>query len=73
MNNITTTAETALNWNGEKGIVCPILARNLPDTPASFKKYSHEDVIKISKLDLFFIFFLLMIKNRLLFHRRTNS
>ena len=52
-NNTTTTAETELNWNEAEGIICPRLARNLPDTPASFKNYSHKDVTKISKLDCF--------------------
>ena len=28
--NTTTTAETALNWTGAEGVVCPRLARNLP-------------------------------------------
>ena len=32
MNN-TTTADTALNWTGAEGIVCPLLARNLPENP----------------------------------------
>ena len=34
MNNKTTNSETALNWNGAEGILCPILSGNLPDTPA---------------------------------------
>ena len=37
-NNTTATAartsETALNWVGAEGIVCPRLARKLPATPA---------------------------------------
>ena len=36
------SAETAFNWTGAEGIVCPQLARNLPDTPACFENYSNE-------------------------------
>ena len=32
--NITTkTSDTELNWTGAEGIVCLLLAGNLPDTP----------------------------------------
>ena len=60
-NNTTTTAartsETALNWVGAEGIVCPRLARNLTDTPACFNNYSNEDIMKMFKLDLCLICF----------------
>ena len=45
--NTTTTAETAFNCNGVEGIVCPRLSSNLPDIPAFFNNYSHEDFMKI--------------------------
>ena len=70
--NTTTTSDTELNWTGAEGVLYPRLASNLPDTPVSFKNYSQEDDMKISKLDLFLIFFLLVILNILLFQRQTN-
>ena len=56
-NNTTTTAtrtsETEFNWTGAEGIVCPRLARNLTNTPACFNNYSNEDIMKMSKINLF--------------------
>ena len=60
INNKTTTAdrttETVMNCTGAEGIVCPRLARNLPDTPACFKNYFNEGVMKMSKPDFFDFF-----------------
>ena len=55
--NTTTTSDTELNWTGAEGVLYPRLASNLPDTPVSFKNYSQEDDMKISKLYLFLILF----------------
>ena len=55
INNTTTTAtrtdETALNWTGAEGIVCPLLASNLPLSPACFKNYYNKDIMNMSKHD----------------------
>ena len=62
-NNTTTNtdrnSETGLNWTGAEGIVCPLLASNLPLSPACFKNYYNKDIMNMSKHDFFLICFLL--------------
>lgn len=52
----TTAEPEALEWK-EDGIVCPRRAANLQNSAAKLKNYSQEDVIKMSKLDLFLVLF----------------
>ena len=44
------------NWRRE-GIICPSKAGNLQNSFASFRHYSHDAILRMSLLQLFFIMF----------------
>ena len=48
--------EDGYSWRSEE-IICPRRSNNLPNTYAAFKNYSHEEVMKMTKLELFLILF----------------
>ena len=51
-NILLTQLEEDNSWRYE-GIICPRRSNNLQNTNAAFKKYSREEVTKMTKLDLF--------------------
>ena len=46
--------QKSLIWKGE-GIICTRKASNMMDSSSDFKNYSQEDILKLSRLDLFLI------------------
>ena len=51
--------EEGYSWRLE-GIICPRRSKNLNNTYSAFNNYSREDVINMTKLEMFLIFYFLL-------------
>ena len=63
--------EEDTSWISD-GIICPMQSKSLRNKNAAFKNYSHEEVLKMTNLELFFVITTVDYQKEILFLPQKN-